>query len=151
LLPRCATTNLFVVPFPLLRESISGNCANLLDSDLTSWQPETCIGEWHYHRGLYEKPGEYGGYLPPRDVIHWIIDTVSKNGTFILSVPGKPDGTIDSKEIAVLDDITAWTKRDIPVRPRISTIQIQPRRSWCLNRTLTLKDTWAKIEKKAGA
>ncbi len=53
--------------------------------------------------------GEYGGYLPPRDVIHWLIDTVSKNGTFVLNIPGKPDGTIDSKEIAVLDRITAWT------------------------------------------
>ena len=51
---------------------------------------------------------QYGGYLPPRDVIHWLIDTVSKNGTFILNVPGRPDGTIDSKEIAVLDGITAW-------------------------------------------
>ncbi|MGD0631586.1 MAG: alpha-L-fucosidase, partial [Terracidiphilus sp.] len=59
-------------------------------------------------RFLYEKPGEYGGYLPPRDVIHWLIDTVSKNGTFILNVPGMPDGTIDSKEIAVLDGVTAW-------------------------------------------
>ena len=72
------------------------------------WQSETCIGEWHYARRLYEKPGEYGGYLPPRDVIHWMIDTVSKNGTFILNIPGKPDGTIDSKEIAVLDGITSW-------------------------------------------
>jgi alpha-L-fucosidase len=33
---------------------------------------------------------------------------VSKNGTFILNVPGRPDGTIDSKEMAVLDGITAW-------------------------------------------
>ena len=72
------------------------------------WQSETCIGEWHYRRSLYETLGEYGGYLAPRDVIHWLIDTVSKNGTFILNVPGKPDGTIDSKEIAVLDGVTAW-------------------------------------------
>jgi alpha-L-fucosidase len=35
---------------------------------------------------------------------------VSKNGTFILDVPGRPDGTIDSKEIAVLDGITAWMR-----------------------------------------
>ncbi len=74
------------------------------------WQSETCIGEWHYSRRLYEKPGEYGGYLPPRDVIHWMIDTVSKNGTFILNIPGKPDGTIDSKEIAVLDGVTSWMR-----------------------------------------
>jgi alpha-L-fucosidase len=72
------------------------------------WQSETCIGEWHYKRDLYEKSGEYGGYLPPRDVIHWLIDTVSKNGTFVLNIPGKPDGTIDSKEIAVLDGIADW-------------------------------------------
>jgi alpha-L-fucosidase len=72
------------------------------------WQSETCIGAWHYLRYLYEKPGEYGGYLSPRDVVHWLIDTVSKNGTFILNVPGRPDGTIDSKEVAVLDGITSW-------------------------------------------
>jgi alpha-L-fucosidase len=72
------------------------------------WQSETCIGGWHYLRYLYEKPGEYGGYLNPRDVIHWLIDTVSKNGTFILNVPGRPDGTIDSKEAAILDRITSW-------------------------------------------
>ncbi len=73
-----------------------------------AWQSETCLGDWHYDRALFDKPGEYGGYLQPRDVIHWMIDTVSKNGTFILNVPGKPDGTIDAKEIAVLDRITDW-------------------------------------------
>ncbi|HVW07553.1 MAG TPA: alpha-L-fucosidase, partial [Bryobacteraceae bacterium] len=72
------------------------------------WQSETCIGQWHYNRSLYEAPGDYGRYLAPRDVIHWMVDTVSKNGTFILNVPGRPDGTIDSKEGAVLDGITAW-------------------------------------------
>lgn len=72
------------------------------------WQSETCIGSWHYNRKLYDQPGEYGGYLSPRGAIHWMIDTVSKNGTFILDIPGRPDGTLDSKEIAVLDGITAW-------------------------------------------
>jgi len=72
------------------------------------WQSETCIGDWHYKRSLFDAPGQYGGYLSPRDVIHWLIDTVSKNGTFILNIHGRPDGTIDSKEIAVIDGITAW-------------------------------------------
>ncbi|MDW5265256.1 MAG: alpha-L-fucosidase [Edaphobacter sp.] len=72
------------------------------------WQSETCIGDWHYDRKLYDKPGEYGGYLPPRDAIHWMVDAVSKNGIFILDIPGRPDGTIDSKEIAGLDGITSW-------------------------------------------
>jgi alpha-L-fucosidase len=72
------------------------------------WQSETCIGQWHYQRGLFDQPGDFGGYLHPRNVIHWLIDTVSKNGTFILNIPGKPDGTLDSKEIAVLDKIGEW-------------------------------------------
>ena len=76
------------------------------------WQSETCIGSWHYNRKLYSQPGQYGGYLPPRDAIHWLVDTVSKNGTFILDIPGKPDGTLDSKEIAVLDGITAWMEHN---------------------------------------
>lgn len=75
-----------------------------------AWQSETCIGEWHYRRSLFEGPGAFGGYLAPRDAIHWLVDTVSKNGTFILNIPGKPDGTIDSKEEAVLDEIAAWLK-----------------------------------------
>lgn len=73
-----------------------------------AWQSETCIGQWHYNRALYDKPGEFGGYADPRDIVHWLIDAVSKNGTFILNIPGKPDGTIDSKEIAFLDRFTAW-------------------------------------------
>jgi alpha-L-fucosidase len=72
------------------------------------WQSETCIGQWHYNRNLYLRDGQYGGYMPPQDVIHWMVETVCKNGTFILNVPGLPDGTIDSKEIAVLDGVTSW-------------------------------------------
>ena len=73
-----------------------------------SWQSETCLGQWHYRRSLLEEPGEYGGYMEPRDILHWMIDTVSKNGTFILNVPGRPDGTIDHKEEAIVDQIGAW-------------------------------------------
>ncbi len=73
-----------------------------------AWQSETCIGDWHYNRSLFDKSGQYGGYMPPQDMIHWMIDAVSKNGTFILNIPGKPDGTIDSKEIAFLDQLTDW-------------------------------------------
>jgi alpha-L-fucosidase len=73
-----------------------------------AWQSGNCIGEWFYVRGLFDQPGEYGGYQHPRDIIHWMIDAVSKNGTFIRNIPGKPDGTIDHKEIAILDKITHW-------------------------------------------
>ncbi len=72
------------------------------------WQSETCIGQWHYQRALFTRRGEYGGYMHPREVIHWLIDVVSKNGTFILNIPGKPDGTIDRKEQLILEKIGEW-------------------------------------------
>ena len=101
--------NIKNVPAHLVK-GIVHDCERGLTSEIMpyAWQSETCLGNWHYDRALYDQPGEFGGYLHPRDVIHWLIDTVSKNGTFVLNVPGRPDGTIDSKEIAVLDKITAW-------------------------------------------
>ena len=97
------------VPDRLAKALVADYERGLTDAIMKNvWQSETCIGDWHYNRSLYEKPGEYGGYLPPRDVIHWMIDTVSKNGVFVLNVPGKPNGTIDDKEVTVLDGVTAW-------------------------------------------
>lgn len=73
------------------------------------WQAEYCIGNcWHYDRGNYDQPGEFGKYQNPSDLVHLLIDIISKNGTMVLNVPGRPDGTIDSKEIAVLDALTEW-------------------------------------------
>lgn len=95
-----------------LRKAVVADVERGLASDIlpSPWQSETCIGWWHYARALYEKPGEYGGYLHPADAIHWMADTVSKNGTFILNIPGRPDGTIDSKELKVLEGIGEWMK-----------------------------------------
>ncbi|MHB8655785.1 MAG: alpha-L-fucosidase [Terriglobia bacterium] len=97
---------------PRLAKSVVADVERGLAADILPypWQSETCIGQWHYQRALFEKPGEYGGYLPPGDVIHWMADAVSKNGTFILNIPGKPDGTIDRKERLILERIGDWFK-----------------------------------------
>jgi alpha-L-fucosidase len=106
-----AVLNIKNVPDKLAKAVVADYERGLTSSIMPyAWQSETCIGEWHYRRSLFEGPGAFGGYLAPRDAIHWLVDTVSKNGTFILNIPGKPDGTIDSKEIAVLDEIAAWLK-----------------------------------------
>jgi alpha-L-fucosidase len=104
-----AVLNVKDVP-PNLRKAVVADIERGLSSEILihPWQSETCIGEWHYQRRVFEKPGEYGGYLHPTDAIHWMADTVAKNGTFILNIPGKPDGTIDSKELRVLEGIGAW-------------------------------------------
>jgi alpha-L-fucosidase len=69
-----------------------------------AWQSETCIGDWHYNR----KRLLQHSYMNPGQAIHWMVDTVSKNGTFILNIPGKPDGTIDADEEAIVDAIGNW-------------------------------------------
>jgi alpha-L-fucosidase len=68
------------------------------------WQTCSCIGQWHYSRSVYDK----NRYKSAKDVIQMLIDIVSKNGNLLLSIPVRGDGTIDEKEIAVLEGIAAW-------------------------------------------
>ena len=68
------------------------------------WQTDTCIGNWHYERSLYER----STYKSATTVIQMLADIVSKNGNLLLNVPVRGDGTIDDKEAAVLEGIAAW-------------------------------------------
>lgn len=68
------------------------------------WQTDTCIGNWHYDRGLYERRG----YKPARAVVQRLADIVSKNGNLLLSIPVRGDGSIDELEEAILADLAGW-------------------------------------------
>ncbi len=68
------------------------------------WQTCTCLGDWHYNQSTYER----GRYKGAKQVVSMLVDIVSKNGNMLLSVPVRGDGTIDEKEIAILNDIKAW-------------------------------------------
>ncbi|OHB64490.1 MAG: alpha-L-fucosidase [Planctomycetes bacterium RBG_13_60_9] len=68
------------------------------------WQTCTCIGSWHYDRGIFDRHR----YKTTKTVVHMLIDVVSKNGNLLLSVPLKGDGTPDSDEIAVVEGIAKW-------------------------------------------
>ena len=104
-----AVINVKYVPFSITKSVVADLERGVTDHIMKyPWQSETCIGDWHYQRALFNHPGKYGGYLPPRQVIHWMIDAVSKNGTFILNIPGKPDGTIDRKERLILEELAEW-------------------------------------------
>jgi alpha-L-fucosidase len=72
------------------------------------WQTDTCIGNWHYDRRLYEN----GGYKSAKQVIQRLADVVSKNGNLLLNIPVRGDGTIDDKEERIVDGITAWMSRN---------------------------------------
>jgi alpha-L-fucosidase len=68
------------------------------------WQTDTCIGDWHYDSRIFEKHK----YKTSTSVIHTLLDNVSKNGNLQLSIPVKPDGTIDADEIAFLEKMADW-------------------------------------------
>ncbi|MBW4888988.1 alpha-L-fucosidase [Mucilaginibacter sp. HMF5004] len=70
------------------------------------WQTDTCIGGWHYDRGLYER----NGYKTPKTVIQTLVDIVAKNGNLMLNIPVRGDGTIDEKERKVVEGIGKWMK-----------------------------------------
>ena len=68
------------------------------------WQTDTCIGDWHYSRPLYER----NGYLSAKQVIQRLVDVVSKNGCLLLNIPVRGDGTIDELEHRILQDLAGW-------------------------------------------
>jgi alpha-L-fucosidase len=68
------------------------------------WQTDTCLGDWHYKRAIFEQHG----YKTTKTVIHTLADVVSKNGNLLLNVPVRGDGTIDSDELAVVEGIARW-------------------------------------------
>jgi len=68
------------------------------------WQTDTCIGDWHYNRSLFEQHR----YKTAGQVLRMLVDIVSKNGNLLLSVPLRGDGTIDADEAAFLDRIAKW-------------------------------------------
>ncbi len=68
------------------------------------WQTDTCIGDWHYNRSVYER----NRYKSAKTVVHMLADIVSKNGNLLLNIPVRGDGSIDEKETAILERIGAW-------------------------------------------
>ena len=76
------------------------------DIEPLPWQADTCIGGWHYDRGIYDRDQ----YKTAKTVIQTLIDVVSKNGNLLLNIPVRGDGSIDEKERKVVEDISQWMK-----------------------------------------
>jgi alpha-L-fucosidase len=69
-----------------------------------SWQTDTCIGDWHYQRGRFEKHS----YKSTKTVVQTLVDIVSKNGNLMLNIPVRADGTINPDEQAIVEGIAKW-------------------------------------------
>jgi alpha-L-fucosidase len=70
------------------------------------WQTDTCIGEWHYRRSLFDEHR----YKTVTRVVHTLVNVVSKNGNLLLSIPVRGDGTIDEDEIRFLGGMATWMR-----------------------------------------
>ncbi len=68
------------------------------------WETGTCLGDWHYNKGIYEGHG----YKSAQTIVHTLVDVVSKNGNLLLNVPLRGDGTPDDDEIAIVEGIADW-------------------------------------------
>jgi alpha-L-fucosidase len=85
----------------LLFDIERGGAAEILPEP---WQTDTCIGTWHYDKGV----GDRNGYKKPSEVIPMLADIVSKNGNLMLSIPVRSDGTIDDNEVHFLEAMGTW-------------------------------------------
>ena len=66
------------------------------------WQTDTaiCVNSWGYVRDRQ--------YKCAAAVIHDLIGIVSKNGSLLLNIGPRPDGTIPEEEVQVLREMGAW-------------------------------------------
>jgi len=75
-----------------------------IDIQEKPWQTCTCIGDWHYDRNIYEQDR----YKSSKTVIQMLVDIVSKNGNLLLNIPIRGDGSIDDKELNIVEGIRDW-------------------------------------------
>ncbi len=66
------------------------------------WQTDTCIGDWHYKKGI--------AYKTPKTIVDMLVDIVSRNGNLLLNFPLPGTGALDPDELAILADITSWMR-----------------------------------------
>jgi alpha-L-fucosidase len=74
--------------------------SQLPDINPEPWQTDTCIGNWFYDvRQSYKHADQ---------IAEMLVDIISKNGTMLLNILQKPDGTIDDEATFVLNELAAW-------------------------------------------
>lgn len=69
------------------------------------WQFDSSDGEWFDSE---EEGGMFHRRKTSGEVIRTLIDVVSKNGTMLLNIPQRADGTIDDRARALLAGVGAW-------------------------------------------
>ncbi|MCL2105534.1 MAG: alpha-L-fucosidase [Oscillospiraceae bacterium] len=64
------------------------------------WHTDTCIGGWFYDaKQPFKRPGH---------IIEMLVDIIAKNGTMLLNILQRPDGSIDDEVRWILDELAGW-------------------------------------------
>ena len=66
------------------------------------WHTDTCIGNWFYDAKM--------PFKKPAHIIEMIIDIASKNGSMLLNILQRPDGSIDDEAQYILAELGGWFK-----------------------------------------
>ena len=72
----------------------------LTEANADPWNTDTCIGNWFYDLSVE--------YKQPALIIEMLADIVAKNGSLMLSIPQRPDGTLDEQEKYILKQLGGW-------------------------------------------
>ena len=74
--------------------------SQLPDINPYPWQTDTCIGNWFYDaKQPFKRPGH---------IIEMLVDIISKNGTRLLNILQRPDGSIDDETRYILEELASW-------------------------------------------
>ncbi|MFI7228219.1 alpha-L-fucosidase [Nonomuraea angiospora] len=71
------------------------------------WQFDTSDGEWF---DCSDDDPMFHPRKTSQQVVHTLIDVVSKNGTLLLNVPQRADGTVDARARALLGEVGEWLR-----------------------------------------
>jgi alpha-L-fucosidase len=71
------------------------------------WQFDTSDGEWFR---CVSDEDLFHPRKTERQVLHTLVDVVSKNGTLLLNIPQSADGTIDEHSRRLLEEVGAWLR-----------------------------------------
>ena len=64
------------------------------------WQTDTCIGNWFYDVRQQFKTAEH--------IAEILVDIISKNGTLLMNMLQRPDGTLDDETVYLLKSLASW-------------------------------------------
>jgi alpha-L-fucosidase len=88
------------LPLEVSVDDLEKSRKNKLDEKVWMTDETVSTGSWCYTENLQIKPAE--------DVLHVLIDIVSKNGVLLLNISPMADGTIPENQRQVLLEIGAW-------------------------------------------